>query len=123
MFLRLNKSTLKINHVFGVKGSELKQFSIALTPEFQKRVSEISEVTEISELASILPPEKVLLLKEQNINYFFSVFLRNNLFGIYFIKTELSSSNASLKFLTTALAFSLSAAYHIRQQEKKLKKP
>lgn len=121
-FLKLNKSTLRANHAVGMKNSSLKQLTIVLTPKLQTRLKSISEVTEISELAAILPPETMDLLKEQNFNYFFSVFLRNNLFGVYYIKTELSSSNASLRFLTTALAFSLSAAYHIRQQEKKLKK-
>lgn len=121
-FLKLNKSTLSLNHALGLQDSSLKQFSIVLTPELKKSLRSISEVTEISALTSMLPPDFISSLKDQNFNYFFSVFLRNNLFGVYFINTELSSSNASLKFLTTALAFSLSAAYHIRQQEKKLKK-
>ncbi len=121
-FLKLSKFKLKTNHVNGVRDNSLRQLSFTLTPELQARLRTISEVTEISELNSILPPEIMLLFKGHNFNYFFSVFLRNNLFGVYFIKTDLSSSNASLKFLTTALAFSLSAAYHIRQQEKKLKK-
>ncbi len=122
VFLKLKKSTLSANHAIGVNDSSLKQFSITLTHELQERLRSISEVTEISELTAMLSPEVMLQLKDQNFNYFFSVFLRNNLFGIYFIETELSSTNASLRFLTTALAFSLSAAYHIRQQEKKLKR-
>jgi len=121
-FLKLSKSELKANHVIGVEDNSLKQLSFTLTPDLQARLRSVLEVTEISELNSILPSEIMLLFKRLNFNYFFSVFLRNNLFGVYFIETGLSSSNASLKFLTTALAFSLSAAYHIRQQEKKLKK-
>ncbi len=122
VFLKLKKSTLSTNHSIGVNDKSPKRFSITLTPELQERLRSISEVTEISELNTILSPEVIFILKEQNFNYFFSVFLRNNLFGIYFVETELSSTNASLRFLTTALAFSLSAAYHIRQQEKKLKR-
>jgi len=121
-FLKLSKSTLEPNFTTGLEPDDLNRVSAVLTPEFQKMLKSISQVTDLEVLEPFLSSKTNQILKKNGFDYFFSVFLRNNLFGIYLIKTSLPRSNASLKFLTTALAFSLSAAYHIRQQEKRLKK-
>jgi len=121
-FLKINRNSLEMSHLAGVKDGSGVGDHISLTRELQDKLKTVSRVTPVSELRNIMPKEFLSQLEDIGFNYFFSVFLRNNLFGVYFISTGLPADNASLKFLTTALAFSLSAAYHIRKQDKQIKR-
>lgn len=122
LFLRYYKGRLEVNYLHGLIKVNRAAVSFKLTPEIQGHLKKFSHLQRTGNLRNILPELTLKTIEALEMSAFFPVFLRENLYGIYFIKTSLPLDDPSLKFLSTALAFNLSAAYHIGIQEQQLKK-
>ncbi|MCX6827487.1 MAG: hypothetical protein NTV06_09550, partial [candidate division Zixibacteria bacterium] len=122
IFLRYHKTYLELNYNFGIEQLKQEEFRIRLTAELQVRLKSFHRISSINELESLLSSDYLGRLKQLGLSYFFHVYLRENFYGLYFIQTRLLPENPTLQFLATALAFNLSAAYHIGIQEQQLKK-
>lgn len=122
LFLRYYKGRLEVNYLHGLIRVDRAAVSFKLTPEIQGHLKKFSHLERTENLRKILPELTLKTIEALEMSAFFPVFLRENLYGVYFIKTSLPLDDRSLKFLSTALAFNLSAAYHIGIQEQQLKK-
>lgn len=122
LFLRYYKGRLEVNYLHGLIRVDRAAVSFKLTPEIQGHLKKFSHLEQTGNLRKILPELTLKTIEALEMSAFFPVFLRENLYGVYFIKTSLPLDDRSLKFLSTALAFNLSAAYHIGIQEQQLKK-
>jgi diguanylate cyclase (GGDEF)-like protein len=122
LFLKFYRGYLEVNYFHGLESVERDKFRIKATAELQTKLRSFVRIDHISGLAPVVSGEIIDRLNSRGMNYFFAVYLRENLYGIYFVGTGLPLENRSLQFLSTALAFNLSAAYHIGVQEQQIKK-
>lgn len=122
VFLKYYRSNLELNYFSGLERIDRNDFRIRLNPALQKKLKSFSKVSSVIALKALLSDRYVERLKKQDLRYFFPVFQRNNLYGIYLIRTDLPPDNALLNLLATTLAFNLSTAYHIGRQDQKIAK-
>ncbi len=122
LFLKYYRGTLELNYYHGIQNPEREKLKIKVSPDLQNRLKSFNRITPIDEMKSILSAEYLNRLDNLALGCFFPVYLRENLYGLYFIRTKLPLSSPALQFLSTALAFSLSTAYHIGVQEQQIKK-
>jgi diguanylate cyclase (GGDEF)-like protein len=122
IFLKYYKSFLELNYYNGLQKFNREDWKLKLAPALTGKLKSFHRIAPVSELQSVLSQEYLKRLGQYELSYFFPVYLRENLYGIYFIKSTLPPDNPSLQFLSTALAFNLSTAYHIGIQEQQIKK-
>jgi len=120
IFLKHYKSNLELNFFWGLHGIDRNNFRIKLKPSMQTGLSSFRGISSIAQLGKIFPETYIDKLKKQDLKYFFPVFLRDRLYGLYLIRTDLAPDSTPLNLLATTLAFNLSAAYHIGLQEQKI---
>ncbi len=121
LFLKQYRAHLEVNFFSGIKGFNRNDFRLELTADCRKKLKDIRNVAGLSQLKTIFPEDYVERFEKLGLKYFFPVFLRDNLYGLYLINTALSPDDNSLNLLATTLAFNLSAAYYINTQEQKIK--
>jgi diguanylate cyclase (GGDEF)-like protein len=122
IFLKYYRNQLELNYYWGLQKFNREDFRIKISSALQAKLKISHKISVIAELDEILPRDYLNRLRQLELIYFFPVYLRENLYGIYFVKTDLASDNMSLQFLSAALAFNLSTAYHIGIQDQLLKK-
>jgi diguanylate cyclase (GGDEF)-like protein len=122
IFLKYYRNQLEMNYYWGLQKFNRDDFRLKLLPALQAKLKESHKILPIDELDSIVSRDYLNRLRQNGLLYFFPAFLRENLYGVYFIKTELRPDNVSLQFLAATLAFNLSTAYHIGVQDQQLKK-
>ena len=120
LFLRYYRSNLEVNYFSGLRDFNKNELRLTLKPPLLEKLKSFKRVTPIRDLRSLLTDKYLRALESQGLQYFFPVFLRDRLYGIYMIKTDLTPDNPSLNLLATTLAFNLSTAYHIGLQEQKI---
>ncbi|UCD16896.1 MAG: GGDEF domain-containing protein [Candidatus Zixiibacteriota bacterium] len=121
VFLRSFKGNLELNYVSGVKRLGRKDFRVRISQDIQARLKAYHHISAISELSSLFSGEYLKRLRGLRLKYFFPVFVKDQLYGLYFVATDLPLDNSPLRFLTTALAFNLSTAYYMGSQEQQLR--
>ncbi|UCD93956.1 MAG: GGDEF domain-containing protein [Candidatus Zixiibacteriota bacterium] len=122
IFLKYYRSNLELNYISGLKRLDRNSVRVKLNPTLQKKLRSFREVAPISGLKGILSDNYIKKLRSHDLRYFFPVFLRDMLYGVYLISTELAPDNPTLNLLATTLAFNLSTAYHIGLQEQRISK-
>ncbi len=122
VFLVNNRGILELKHFDGLNNPDYAIYRFPLDKEIYRELRDYGQVTPIATFEQIITPEKFADLSEEGYNYFFAVNIGSRLAGVYLIASTLSQQNPSLRLLTSALAYSLSAADHIRQQDKRLRK-
>ncbi len=122
LFIKYYRGLLEVNYYHGFQNPDREKLRIRLTSELQNKLSSFHNISPVDELSPTFPAEFLNRLKVLGLSYFFPVYLRENLYGVYFVRTELPLTNPSLQFLSAALAYSLSTAYHIGIQEQQIKK-
>jgi len=122
VFLRKQRNFLELNYYYGINKFNRSDFRI----KFSHQLAELLWVTFL--------PQKLLLLEGQisqpafnkltqlGFDVFFPIFWRDNLYGVYFIKSSFKTKTPSFNFLLASLAQSLSAAYHIKWHESRYNK-
>lgn len=120
MFLRYYRSNLEVNYFMGVTRFSKHALRIKLKPSLLENLKTFNRVSPIRQLASSLSDSYLKQLEALGLHYFFPVFLRDRLYGIYLISTRLAPDDPTLTLLATTLAFNLSTAYHIGLQEQKI---
>ncbi|MEW5925560.1 MAG: hypothetical protein AB1746_16380, partial [Candidatus Zixiibacteriota bacterium] len=120
IFLRYYRSNLEVNYFMGVTNFSKHALRIKLKPSLLENLKTFNRVTPIRQLASSLSDSYLKQLETLQLHYFFPVFLRDRLYGIYLIRTKLAPEDPTLNLLATTLAFNLSTAYHIGLQEQKI---
>jgi diguanylate cyclase (GGDEF)-like protein len=122
IFLKNSNGRFELYHYAGLKKADAARLEIEIPPEFTEALKDIDRVAPITRIRDYFDAENFDFLNAEGFNYFFAVFLRGRLSGVYLIKSELPAGDPSLKLLTSALSFSLSAVDYIRKQDQKIRR-
>ena len=120
VFLRKQRGNLELNYYHGINQFERQDFRLRFSSELANRLREDFLPRLIAVMEGELPPRFYQNLQSHGLNLCFPIFWRDNLYGVYFIKSNLETSSESFNILIASLAQSLSVAYHIKWHEHKL---
>ena len=121
IFLRSYKGHLELNYANGLKRLNRNELRLRLNQHIQSTLQAGSKIDAISTLKNILRPEYLTMLADLGLTYYFPVYVKDQLYGLYFIESDLSLDDPSLRFLSMTLAFNLSTAYYMGAQEQQLR--
>ena len=122
IFLRKQRGMLEMNYYYGLTGFSRPDFRAKFTPELAGLLRTTFLPQPVSSIQSVLPQPLFSRLTEFQFDRFFPIFWRDNLYGVYFLKSNSKTSDVSFEVMVASLAHSLSAAYHVRWQEARLEK-
>ncbi|UCE24761.1 MAG: GGDEF domain-containing protein [Candidatus Zixiibacteriota bacterium] len=119
VFLRKKRGVLELNYYHGIRGFNRADFRLKYTPELAELLRQEFLPRKTGLLRDLIPEAFGENLRRFGIDVFFPVFWRENLYGIYFIRSTIETRSPSFALLVASLAQSLSAAYHIKWHESK----
>lgn len=122
VFLRKQRGLLELNYYHGIRGFKRHEFRIRYSDALGSKLQVTFMPRPLSELAGMLPEPFVRKLQQLQIDTFFPVYWRSNLYGLYFVKSNLALDSPSFTLLIAGLAQSLAAAYHIKWHETRYQK-
>jgi len=120
VFLRKKRGVLELNYYHGIKGFQRADFRLPFTRELAELLRADYLPRGIDLVQQFLPDRMLDKLRDLGFDTFFPIFWRENLYGIYFIKSSMETRSPSFALLVASLAQSLSAAYHIKWHESKM---
>ena len=119
VFLRKKRGQLELSYYHGIREFQRSDYRVP----FSKGLSDILRADftprDVKVLEEFLPHHLYQNLMGRGIDTFFPIFWRDNLYGVYFIKSTLGTRTPAFNMLVASLAQSLSAAYHIKWHENK----
>ncbi|MCK4605822.1 MAG: GGDEF domain-containing protein [candidate division Zixibacteria bacterium] len=121
LFLRKKRGLLTYNFSYGLGEYERNDFQIPFSKALAERLRTDYLPRNVHELdeGDIIPRETLQKLNDLGVDIYFPIFWRNNLYGVYFIRSTLETESHSFSFLVASLAQCLSAAYHIKWHEER----
>ncbi len=122
IFLRKQRGQLDLNYYHGIFRFNRAEFRLPFSQQLADRLRESFLPQPIASLESVIPALAMQRLKAEELDLFFPVFWRDNLYGVYFVRTASEVSNSGFRLLVASLAHSLSAAYHVRWHEARLER-
>ncbi len=117
IFLRNKRSFLELNYFHGLKGFDRRDFGLVFDRQLVERLKADFLPRRIEQLKELLPAEFYRRLQSLQADVYFPIFWRDNLYGLYFIRSTIETESPSFTLLVAGLAQSLSAAYHIKWHE------
>jgi diguanylate cyclase (GGDEF)-like protein len=122
IFLRKQRGMLELNYYHGIFRFNRGEFRLPFHRSLGERLRESYLPQPVSALGEVIPPALMERLRAEELDLFFPVFWRDNLYGLYLVKSSIETSAPGFRLLVANLAHSLSAAYHVRWHESKLEK-
>jgi diguanylate cyclase (GGDEF)-like protein len=119
VFIRKKKGQLILNYYHGIRAFNRSDFTLNLNKEIIENLRLSIFPRKIEEIRNSLPDKFIDKICSYNIDLFFPIQWKDNLYGIYFIKSTRSTRHPAFNTLITTVAQSLSAAYHIKWHESK----
>jgi diguanylate cyclase (GGDEF)-like protein len=119
IFIRKKKGQLILNYYHGIRAFNRTDFTLNLNKEIIDNLRLSIFPRNIEEIKKFLPERFIGKLNSFNIDLFFPIQWKDNIYGIYFIKSTRSTRHPAFNTLITTIAQSLSAAYHIKWHESK----
>ena len=117
IFMRKQRAHLELNYYHGIRGFRRDEFRFRYSSDLSDVLRGDSLPRPVSDLALHLPASVLERLNHHGFDQFFPIFWRDNLYGIYLIKSTMATSSPSFRLLVASLAQSLAAAYHIKWHE------
>ena len=117
IFLRKKRHFLELNYYYGIRGFDRREFRLVFNRQLAQRLQEDFLPRNIQHLKDNLPVSFYRKLRALNMDMYFPIFWRDNLYGIYFVHSTIETGSMSFNLLIASLAQSLSAAYHIKWHE------
>ncbi len=117
LFFRRQKNHLDLNYIFGIKNLPRSQYRITLSKKLIDQLISGDIITSPAKYSELVGDQLQLLISEENLNLAFPVFWKDNLFGVYFIRTSLSLSHPLIRLFLMFLNQNLSVAYHVKRLE------
>ncbi len=119
LFLRKKRGLLKYNFSYGLGEYGRNDFQIPFSKALAERLRTDYLPRNVHEFdeSDIIPGETLQKLKGLGVDIYFPIFWRDNLYGVYFIRSNLETRSRSFSLLVASLAQCLSAAYHIKWHE------
>lgn len=122
VFLRKARQNLELNFYHGIRQFNRREFTTRFTSELSSHLRASYLPQPVQNLEQHLSQTLSGALKRYGFHSYFPVYWRENLYGLYFVKSPLQQSASGFDILIAGLAQSLSAAYHVRWQESRLDK-
>lgn len=122
IFLRKQRGHLELNYYHGIRAFNRAEFRCRFSRQLVPRLQQSSLPRPVDELADLLSDSCLARLRKDSMDTFFPVFWRDNLYGIYFIKSNMETESTPFKLLISGLAHSLAAAYHIKWHESRFER-
>jgi len=119
VFLRKRKDFLEMNYQHGLDNYNRSLFKFKSTTKLANIIEADFLPRPINDLEKILPENFITLLKKHDLKLFFPIFWRSNLYGVYFVTSNIETNSQPFRFMVASLAQSLSAAYHVKWHESK----
>lgn len=120
VFVRKKRGALELNYTHGVAGFKRSDFRLTYSEQMAQSLRADFLPRPVEQLTRHLTDSFKSRLRENKIDTFFPVFWRSNLYGVYFIRSNIETRSASFALMIASLAQALSAAYHIKWHEAKL---
>jgi len=117
LFFRKQRRFMEMNYVFGLKSIQRAKYRIRLSSELLEKLTDGNLLCAPADMKDLLSPELVDLLATEKFSLVFPIFWIDNLFGVYFIKTELAINHPIIKTFLLFLNQNLSVAYQITRLE------
>ena len=117
IFMRKQRANLELNYYHGIRAFRRDEFRFRFSRALADNLQGGPWPRPISELDSNLPASVIERLNHHQFDQFFPIYWRENLYGIYFIRSTMITNTPSFRLLIASLAQSLSAAYHIKWHE------
>jgi diguanylate cyclase (GGDEF)-like protein len=117
LFFRKQRRFMEMNYVYGLKNIQRARYRIRLSDDLMKRLTEGQLLCHPHDLGQLLNHDLTELLEKEQFNLVFPIFWMDNLFGVYFISTQLTVDHPILKTFLLFLNQNLSVAYQITRLE------
>jgi len=117
IFLRKKHSLLELNYYHGRRRFNRRDFRLVFNRSLAQRLKEDFLPRDVQSLRDDLPAPFYQKLCALKVDVYFPIFWRDNLYGLYFIRSTIETQSTSFNLLIAGLAQSLSAAYHIKWHE------
>jgi len=120
IFLRKQRGLLELNYFHGIRAFNRRDFRLRFSQELADFLREDFQPRPVGVLEKHLPGAFRENLNRYGLDLFFPIFWRENLYGVYFVRSNIETGTAVFQMLLAAVAQSLSAAYHVKWHESKL---
>lgn len=117
LFFRKQRKFMEMNYVYGLKNIQRAKYRIRLSNELLEKLTDGTLIRLPADLRDLLNPELFNLLESEDFTLAFPIFWTDNLFGVYFIKTELAVDHPIIRTFLLFLNQNLSVAYQITRLE------
>ncbi|MFZ5981855.1 MAG: GGDEF domain-containing protein [Candidatus Zixiibacteriota bacterium] len=122
VFLRKQRNFLELNYYHGINRFNRSDFRIKFSDELAVLFKTTFLPQKLLRLKEQIPGTVYERLESMGFDVYFPIFWRENLYGVYFIRSTFETRTPSFNLLLAALAQSLSAAYHIKWHESRYSK-
>ncbi len=119
LFLRKKRGYLVCNYACGLGTAPRYDLQVPFSKPLSDRVRESFHPRRLEEIAPLLPDPVQARLNQLAVDWFFPVFWRENLYGIYFVRGTNHTASAESLCMLASLAQVLSATYHVKWHESK----
>lgn len=117
LFLCKKRGQLRLNYSHGLGRVTAHEFRLPFSSDMDEMLREEYMLRDLSRLRQLLPNDYYERLVRLGFDSFFPIFWRDNLYGIYFIRSTLETRERSFRTLVASLGQVLSAAYHVKWHE------
>jgi diguanylate cyclase (GGDEF)-like protein len=117
VFLRKQRGMLELNYYHGIRGFKRHDFRLRYSRELGMRLQEDFLPKPLTALRDVLPRQLYGRMTQLGVDTYFPIFWRENLYGVYFVRSNVQIRSRSFTLLVGGLAQSLAAAYHIKWHE------
>lgn len=117
LFLRKKRGQLRLNYSHGLDDVKAAEFRLPFSDDLDELLRREYMLRDLSQLRPLLPNDYHERLVQLGFDSFFPIFWRENLYGIYFIRSTLETRERSFRTLVASLGQVLSAAYHVKWHE------
>ncbi len=117
VFLRKSRDHLVLNYYHNIRKFNRNEFRTLYTPELRSLLRESFLPQPVSRVEDLLSSSLRGAIQRYGLHTYFPIFWRENLYGVYFVRSAHQHHEAGFQLLLAGLAQSLSAAYHVRWQE------
>lgn len=118
VFLRKRRGNLICNYTHGLTDEARRGLLLPHSKALLDHLKESFLPRKLTGLRGLLPEPFSSRLSGIGVDAYFPVFWKDNLYGVYFVKSNLDTSHA-FRLLAGTLAETLSATYHVKWHESK----
>jgi diguanylate cyclase (GGDEF)-like protein len=117
LFLRKQRGYLEVNYHFGFRELQRSEYRFRYSDNLLKVLNNSYLPRALPDVAHALPDDFAQRLQSAGLRWYFPVFWKENLYGLYFVGGETDLTKSDISQALAGLAYGLSAAYHVKWHE------